>query len=134
VQRRPAYGTFPCQDGRSLTVAALEDHFWQALVRALPLPEFAGPAYAHYPGRAAAANDINAALADRLRQEDGQVALERLAAADVPVAEVIALDELATAPALADSGLFVETAAGTLLRFPVALEGVRAADANRAAP
>lgn len=134
VQQRPAYGTFRCQDGRALTVAALEDHFWQALVRTLPLPDFAGPTYAHYPARAAAADEINAALADRLRQEACQDALARLAAADVPVANVTALDELAMSPALTDSGLFADTSAGRLLRFPVALEGVCAAVATRPPP
>jgi crotonobetainyl-CoA:carnitine CoA-transferase CaiB-like acyl-CoA transferase len=40
VQRRPACGTFRCREGRALTVAALEDHFWRARVAALPLPAF----------------------------------------------------------------------------------------------
>ena len=134
VQQRPAYGTFICHDGRALTVAALEDHFWQALVRALPLPAYADPAYAHYPARAAAAVDINAAIAVVLGRDVCQVALDRLSAADVPVAEVAALDELASAPALADSGLFVDTAAGELLRFPVPLAGVCAETARLPAP
>ncbi len=127
VQRRPAYGTFFCRDGRALTVAALEDHFWRALVQALPLPAFDTPAFAHYPGRAAAADEINAAIARALAEAPGAQALERLAAADVPVAEVVALDELPQSPALAGRGLFVETAAGPLMRFPVRLDGVGAA-------
>jgi crotonobetainyl-CoA:carnitine CoA-transferase CaiB-like acyl-CoA transferase len=134
VQQRPAYGTFICRDGRALTVAALEDHFWQALVRALPLPAYADPAYARYPARAAAAADINAAIALELRRQDCQAALHGLASADVPVAEVVALDELATAPAHADCGMFVDTAAGPLLRFPVRLAGVSASLATLPAP
>lgn len=134
VQLRPAYGTFVCADGRGLTVAALEDHFWSALVRTLPLPAFNDPAFARYPARAAAAADINAAIAHVLSDEPCQAALERLAAADVPVADVAAPDELATAPALADSGLFVETAAGRLLRFPIPLAGVCPETAGLPAP
>ena len=134
IQHRPAYGTFVCKDGRALTGAALEDHFWQALVRTLPLPAYASLAYAHYPARAAAAVGINAAIAVALGRETCQVALQRLASADVPVAEVVALDELATVSALADSGLFVDTAAGRLLRFPVPLMGVSATTAERPAP
>ncbi len=134
VQQRPAYGTFQCSDGRALTVAALEDHFWQALVKALPLPQFSGPAYAQYPGRAAAAADIHAAIAAVLSRETCQQALDRLAGADVPVAEVVALDELATQPALADGVRFVATAVGPLLRFPVALAGVTAGAAAQGAP
>lgn len=134
VQERPAYGTFVCGDGRGLTVAALEDHFWSALVRALPLPAFDDLSFAHYGARAAAAADINAAIARVLGGEPCQAALERLVAADVPVADVAELDELATAPALADSGLFVGTAAGQLLRFPVPLAGVCPAVAGLPAP
>jgi CoA:oxalate CoA-transferase len=134
VQERPAYGTFTCQDGRALTVAALEDHFWQALVRALPLPAYAEPAYALYPKRAAVAVEINAAIAQVLASQPCEVALDCLASADVPVADVAALDELASAPALADSGLFVDTAAGELLRFPIPLAGVCADTARLPAP
>jgi crotonobetainyl-CoA:carnitine CoA-transferase CaiB-like acyl-CoA transferase len=114
--------------------AALEDHFWQALVRALPLPAYADPAYARSPARAAAAVDINAAIAGVLRSQVCQVVMDRLSAADVPVADVAALDELARAPALADSGLFVDTAAGPLMRFPIPLAGVSAAMAVLPAP
>ena len=134
VQQRPAYGTFRCSDGRALTVAALEDHFWRALVTALPLPAFDAPAFAHYPSRARDASDINAAIAAALAQEDSTTALARLAAADVPVAEVTALEELSASPALAGRQGFVDTDAGPLLRFPVALEGVSAAVARLAAP
>jgi len=31
VQQRPGYGVFRCSDGEFISVAALEDHFWQAL-------------------------------------------------------------------------------------------------------
>lgn len=134
VQQRPAYGTFRCRDGRAITVAALEDHFWRALVEALPLPAFASQAFAHYPARAAAAPDIHAAIADVLALEDSQAALARLAAADVPVAEVVALDELAASPVLAGRQRVVETDAGPLLRFPVWLDGVSGAAARRAVP
>ena len=125
VQQRPAYGTYRCRDGRALTIAALEDHFWQALVKALPLPAFDGTAFAHYPARAAVAADIHVAIAAALEREDSRSALARLAAADVPVAEVVVLDELTGSPALAEGPGFAETEAGPLLRFPVVLDGMR---------
>jgi len=134
VQQRPAYGTFCCLDGRAITVAALEDHFWRALVVALPLTAFDAPAFAHYAGRAAVAADINAAIAALLASENSQTALARLAAADVPVAEVVALDELPASPALADRQRFVLTGVGPLLRFPVALEGAIPSAASQPAP
>jgi crotonobetainyl-CoA:carnitine CoA-transferase CaiB-like acyl-CoA transferase len=134
VQQRPAYGTFRCLEGRAITVAALEDHFWRALVVALPLPAFDAPAFAHYAGRAAATPDINVAIAGVLATENSRTALARLAAADVPVAEVVALDELPESPALAHRERFVLTGVGPLLRFPVALEGVTPSAANHPAP
>lgn len=134
VQQRPAYGSFRCADGQALTVAALEDHFWRALVAALPLPAFDTPAFAHYPARAAAVARINAAIAEALAGESRPSAMARLVAADVPVAEVVALDGLAGSPALAERGLFVDTQAGPLLRFPVPMDGVSPSVACRAAP
>lgn len=134
VQQRPAYGSFRCRDGRWITVAALEDHFWRGLVAALPLPAFDTPACAHYPGRAAMAPAIHAALAEALAGLDSAQALDRLVAADVPVSEVVALDALAQSPALAGRGRFVDTEAGPLLRFPVGLAGVQAGAAAQAAP
>lgn len=134
VQQRPAYGTFRCLDGRAITVAALEDHFWRALVQALPLSAFDTPAFAPYAGRVAAAPDVNAAIAGVLAAENSWTALVRLAAADVPVAEVVPLDELPESPALADRQRFVLTGVGPLLRFPVVLEGVVPSAASQAAP
>lgn len=134
VQQRPAYGSFRCRDGRVLTVAALEDHFWRALVAALPLPAFDTPELAHYPGRAAAAAAIHAAIAEALAGLDAQQALQRLVAADVPVAEVTALEQLQHSPTLASRGRFADTQAGPLLRFPVSLEGMREGLARLPAP
>lgn len=134
VQQRPAYGCFRCRDGRTLTVAALEDHFWRALVAALPLPGFDTPALARYPERAARAAEIHTAIAAVLAAEDSAQALARLAAADVPVAEVLALDELTASPAFVARRVLVDTEAGPLVRFPVLLDGVSADDAGLPAP
>lgn len=124
VQQRAAYGVFACRDGRGLSVAALEDHFWQALVQALPLPQWAGPAQARGAQRATQAEAINADIAAALRLEDRDTALQRLAAADVPVAEVVALDELPQQPQLQQRGLWQPGPGGPLLGFPVRLQGL----------
>lgn len=125
VQQRPGYGVFRCRDGQYLSVAALEDHFWQALVDTLPLPGF--DAQARYADRVPRAGAINQAIAAALLQEDMASALERLAAADVPVAEVIGLAQAAGSETLVARRLFVETDVGPLARFPVALEGMAGA-------
>jgi len=134
VQQRPGYGVFHCRDGRAITVAALEDHFWQALVRTLPLPAFAGADCARYADRVARAGAIHAAMAAQLAREDLNDALQRLAAADVPVAEVVALDALPDSPALAGRGRFTGSELGPLLRFPVDFEGAPDAAMLSAAP
>lgn len=124
VQQRAAYGVFACRCGGWLSVAALEDHFWQALVQALPLPQWAGPALARGHQRATQAAAINADIAAALRLEDRAPLLQRLAAADVPVAEVVALDELPQQPQLQQRGLWQPGAGGPLLGFPVRLAGM----------
>jgi CoA:oxalate CoA-transferase len=122
VQQRPAYGVFRCRDGEFISVAALEDHFWRALVRALPLPSF--DARARYGDRLPQAEAINEAIALALLKEDVASALDRLAAADVPVAEVVGLAQVARSETWATRRLFVETEVGRLARFPVVLEGM----------
>lgn len=134
VQQRPGYGVFRCRDGMLLTVAALEDHFWHALVDTLPLPAWGGEGWARYRDRAAQADTINTAIARALAAEEGPPALRRLAAADVPVAEVVALDHLSQTPGFVARGLYAATVVGPLARFPVPLEGVDALAASAAAP
>lgn len=124
VQQRPGYGVFRCSDGESISVAALEDHFWQALVRTLPLPAFKD--LSRYAERVPHAASINEAIATALRGEQAASALHRLAAADVPVAEVTGLAQLARSEALSTRALFVETEIGPLARFPVLLAGMAA--------
>lgn len=113
---------FRCGDGEFISVAALEDHFWQALVRTLPLPAF--DPQARYADRVLQAEAINEAIAAALQEEHASSALHRLAAADVPVAEVTRLAHLARSEAFAERELFVQTEVGPLARFPVPLEGM----------
>lgn len=124
VSTRPAYGVFTCGDGLPLSVAALEDHFWKALVQALSLDAWRGEAHASYtkrmPHAQAINHDLGAALA-RLRRAD---AVTRLAEADVPVFEVLAPDELPDAEQFAARGLYTPTGSGALCRFPVRMDGV----------
>lgn len=134
VQQRPAYGSFVCRDGQAITVAALEDHFWRALVAHLPLPAFDGPDFAHYAGRALAAQAINTAIQQVLAEETAAQAVTRLSKADVPVAPVVRLEELTRSATVAARKLSVQTEAGPLLRFPVRLLGMQESVAGRSAP
>lgn len=122
AQRRPAYGTFQCRDGRWLTVAALEDHFWQALVQALELTDYAGERFRSYGHRHAECERINEAVAQALRCLDRQDAVNALTAADVPVAEVTEPADLPVHPQWAARGLFADTPGGPQVRFPVGMD------------
>lgn len=124
AQRRPGYGVYRCRDGRWLSIAALEDHFWSALVRTLGLGAFAGEAFGSYRARLPCTAEINAALAAALAGLDREAALSRLLAADVPAAEVALPDELPSHPQLAARRLFVDSEVGALCRWPVPLEGM----------
>ena len=48
---RPGYGVYLTADARYVSIGALEDHFWQRLVRALELDELSGAEFAGYQQR-----------------------------------------------------------------------------------
>jgi len=128
---RPAYGVFACRDG-AVTLAALESHFWRALVRTLRLDAFADEAYASVQRRRAAASEINAAIATRLAPLGQSEAVALLLAADIPAAPVLSPAEAAASEHHRARGLSVTTEAGALAPFPVRLVGMP--DTPTAAP
>lgn len=121
---RAAYGVFACRDGTYISIAALEDHFWANLVGVLDMGPFAGPSYAAASTRRAAAVQINEVLAAQVMKQDATTLLDRLVQADVPAMPVRELDTLHADPHLKSRGLFQETEAGPLCRFPVRLDGM----------
>lgn len=123
VQNRPAYGMFRCKDGAWVSLGALEDHFWRALVDALDLADYAGEAWHGYARRAAAAPAINDAIAHAIARFTQAELVARLTAADVPVAAMATPADLPGDAHFRARGLFTETAAGALCRFPVAMHG-----------
>jgi crotonobetainyl-CoA:carnitine CoA-transferase CaiB-like acyl-CoA transferase len=122
AQRRPGYGTFECRHGQWLTLGALEDHFWQALLHALDLPSLARDDLRHYAQRHVQSDGINSTIAQALMKLDRSEAIQRLVAADVPVAEVCMPAELATHPQWAARQLMVDTPGGPQVRFPVQMD------------
>lgn len=121
---RPAYGAFACRDGRSISIAALEDHFWTRLLGVMDLSPYDGPAHARPADRAAATDAINALIAARCAAEDSEALLARLLEADVPAAPVLAPGEVASFPQFAARGTMQASETGPLARFPVRLEGM----------
>ncbi len=132
---KPAYGAFRCSDGEYLSVAALEDHFWKRLCEALPMAPFDGEPWRGIAARKPAAAAINARLAEALAAYERDRAFALLARADVPVAPVVAPNDVGALAQFRERDRFdpgSADAALPLARFPVPLEGMSAMGPGRA--
>lgn len=121
---KPAYGAFPCRDGRHVSIAALEDHFWARLCGVLDLGAFGGEAYRSYPARQSEAAAINGRIAAVLADRDADEAFALLRQHDVPAAPVVPPSGVAGVPQFAQRGKFELGEALPLARYPVPLAGV----------
>lgn len=121
---RAAYGIFRCADGRHLSIAALEDHFWRRLLGVFDLAPFDAPDYAHAAARQAQAQAINARLEAAVAALTLDEALRRCTEADLPAVPLVAPSELPESPQVRARALMQATPAGTLVRFPVRLDGM----------
>jgi len=121
---KPAYGAFACRDGRHVSVAALEDHFWVRLCEALDLSPYQGEAHRSILARKKAAAAINARIAEALAGLDADEAFTVLQRHDVPVAPVVAPAELAALPQFATREKFEAGGPLPLVRYPVPLAGM----------
>ena len=90
---RPGYGVYLTADERYVSIGALEDHFWQRLVRALQLDELSGPEFASYQQRRCRIGQIERPLRERIASHDRTTLIELLIRHDVPVAPVNDLHE-----------------------------------------
>ncbi|QEZ43634.1 CaiB/BaiF CoA transferase family protein [Cupriavidus oxalaticus] len=121
---KPAYGVFRCKDGRCLTIAALEEHFWRGLNAELRLFAADDPRCADHVARSTHAGLINARLAACVAEQDADALMARLADAGLPVFPVLDTAQ-AMAEAQTRSGArLAETPAGCLPGFPVHLHGM----------
>ncbi|MCU4119119.1 CaiB/BaiF CoA transferase family protein [Variovorax sp. N23] len=130
---KAAYGAFLCRDGRHVSVAALEDHFWSRLCEAIDLSPYGGEAYRSHGARKKAALAINARIAQALGAMDAEAAFALLQQHDVPVAPVVEPAALTALPQFAQRGKFDGDAPLALARYPVPMAGV-AAEGPGAAP
>lgn len=126
-----AYGAFRCRDGKYLSVAALEDHFWRRLTTALDMSPFDGEDYRTYGARKYAAQQINDTLARALAVLDAEHALGLLIKHDVPVAPVVEPAHTASLAQFAERGVIDRATRGPLARYPVSLAGMAAGDLGR---
>ncbi|MFI6988637.1 CaiB/BaiF CoA transferase family protein [Nonomuraea wenchangensis] len=124
VFTRPAYGVFETSDGEYVSIAALEEHFWQRLVAALGL-EVSDLGLENRLDRLRGTREINGRIAEAVRGLAAKDVIGLLEAADVPVMRVTAPLELAESTQARDRGLFTATGEDGLgyVRFPVRFEG-----------
>ena len=92
------YQVFPTRDGE-LMIGGGNDRLYAAICRVVGLPELADdPRFRTNPLRVENRDELCELLSVRLRTEDTDVWLERLAAAGVPVAPVADVADVAAAP------------------------------------
>lgn len=121
---KPAYGAFGCRDGRYVSVAALEDHFWKRLCEAVDLTPFDGEAYQSFKQRKPHAQTINQRLSEAVKDRDADEVFELLRQHDVPVAPVVEPAQLAALPQFATRAKFEAGDNMPLVRFPVPIAGM----------
>jgi len=122
---KPAYGAFACNDGRHITIAALEDHFWIRLVQALDMGPFADTDYFKMSMRKTAADAINQHIASLCRERGADELLQDLTSRDIPAAPVLAPSDLHEVPQFSDRDMWTSEGELALPRFPVRLAGAR---------
>jgi crotonobetainyl-CoA:carnitine CoA-transferase CaiB-like acyl-CoA transferase len=105
---RPGYGIYLTGDGRYVSIGALEDHFWERLVRALGLDELAGGEFAGYQQRRRHIEQIETALRERVARYDQAALIELLIRHDVPVAPLNDLHDPVRDPHFLARGMVYE--------------------------
>jgi crotonobetainyl-CoA:carnitine CoA-transferase CaiB-like acyl-CoA transferase len=91
-----------------VSIGALEDHFWQRLVRALQLEELAGGQFASYQQRRQHIGQIERLLRGRIAGYDRAALIDLLVRYDVPVAPVNDLHEPVRDPHFLERGMVYE--------------------------
>ena len=122
--RYACYDLYPTQDGKWLSVGAIEAHFFANLCNALGCPEFAKEQY-------------NDAMQDRIREvfrkrflsKDRDEWVKELAPNDTCIAPVYSIAEVVADPHLRERGIFTEATHSEHGRFqqlaPILAGGVR---------
>jgi CoA:oxalate CoA-transferase len=105
---RPGYGVYLTADERYVSIGALEDHFWERLVRALQLEELTGGQFASYQQRRQHIGQIERLLRGRIAGYDRAALIELLVRHDVPVAPVNDLHEPVRDPHFMERGMIYE--------------------------
>lgn len=103
----PGYQMYDTGDGQWITVAALEEHFWENLCAAIDTPELEQ----HHIGPNGELSDelrtrIVETISERISERPRKACLDRFERYDVPAAPVNEYDELFEDPHLESRGMF----------------------------
>jgi crotonobetainyl-CoA:carnitine CoA-transferase CaiB-like acyl-CoA transferase len=127
----PWYNIYETQDGKYISVGAIEPWFYENLCRALGREELAGHQYAEGAKRA----EVFAAFRETFRSKTRDDWVGLLMPAETCVAPVLEIDEVANDPQLRHRELIVETngrrQVGAMIKLsetPAAVRGPRSAE------
>ena len=111
------HNVYPCHgDDRWVAIAVEDDDQWQALVRVMGTPAWAGEAdFAGASGRHERQKEVDGRIAEWTREQDHREVMELLQAAGVPAGAVLHPEEMLEDPQLLHRG-FYRDVPGTDLR------------------
>ena len=116
----PCYGIYKAADGKYLTVAAIEPHFWVALCKRLDRPELAEKHMAQDPAvRQAVREELEAAFAKR----EASAWLEYFDHSEIPVGRVNRFEEAMSDPQMQHREMVLDDVTPPRLGFPAASTG-----------
>ncbi len=115
----PCYDVYECADGRYVTLAALEERFWEGFCRAVDRPDLAE---AHMAADAATRERVREELAALFRDQSRGAWLEQLGDVDAMVAPVYSVTEAFDDPHLETRGV-IQDVDGLLRRAAFPVEG-----------
>lgn len=103
----PANRIYRCSDGKRISIGAVEDKFWQNLVRALDRPDLAAePRYRHNPSRVEHYAELSPILEQIFLSRTRAEWIVVLKENDVPYAPALEVDEIPDYPQHVARGMF----------------------------
>jgi crotonobetainyl-CoA:carnitine CoA-transferase CaiB-like acyl-CoA transferase len=113
------YNSYPTADGHVI-IACIGDPFFERFVEFIDLPALRRPDYLRQPVRFAAKAEIDALIADKLREHPTAHWLERLREARIPCAPVNDFEQALNDPQVRSRDMVVEVAlpSGERVRMP----------------
>ncbi len=112
----PCYAIYECQDGRYVTVGALEPHFWRNLCEQLGVPELAALQFSE-----ADRERVFAILRSKFRERPMADWVARLADLDICFGPVATVEEMLDDPQVRHRQMVVDHAGRTTLGNPIKL-------------